>query len=173
MSIQIGILVLRVLFGASIATYGAQKLFGAFGGYGLKGTGAFFETLGFRPGILFAALAGLNELAGGLLLVLGLFTPLAAAMVLATAIVAMASVHLKNGFFAANNGIELPFHYAAAALAVLFTGAGAYSLDDLLGLRFVAEPAVTAGLLILTIVGVALALSLRRYGPPQATAAVQ
>src|SRR5437773_11682548 len=109
MSLDLGILLVRVLFDAAIAAHGAQKLFGAFGGYGLKGSGGFFETLGFRPGVLFAALAGLGELAGGFLLVLGLLTPLGAAAVLATMIGAMVSVHLKNGFFATSNGIELPF----------------------------------------------------------------
>jgi putative oxidoreductase len=64
MSADLGLLLVRVLFGAAIAAHGAQKLIGSFGGYGLKGTGGFFETLGFRPGVLFAALAGLNELPG-------------------------------------------------------------------------------------------------------------
>jgi uncharacterized membrane protein YphA (DoxX/SURF4 family) len=79
------------------AGHGAQKVFGWFGGYGLKGTGGFFETMGFRPGVLFAAMAGLSELAGGLLLVLGLLTSLGAAAVLAAMLVAMVSVHLKRG----------------------------------------------------------------------------
>src|SRR3984893_18244249 len=103
-----GILVIRVLFGAAIAAHGAQKLFGWFGGYGLKGSGGFFEGLGFHPGVAFAAAAGLGEFVGGLLLVIGLFTPLGAAAVLGTMIVAMISVHLKGGFFAATNGIEMP-----------------------------------------------------------------
>src|SRR6266568_637014 len=132
MSLDLGILLVHVLFGAAIATHGAQKLFGSFGGYGLKGTGGFFETLGFRPGVPFAALAGLGELIGGLLLALGFLTPIGASAVLATMIVAMVSVHLKNGFFAASNGIEIPFLYAAAALGLAVTGGGAYSLDALL-----------------------------------------
>ena len=61
---DVGILVIRVLFGVAIAAHGAQKLFGWFGGYGLKGTGGFFEGLGFRPGVAFAAALGR---AGGLL----------------------------------------------------------------------------------------------------------
>ena len=79
MFIDTGILFLRVLVGVPIAAHGSQKLFGWFGGYGLKGTGGFFETLGFRPGVVFAAMAGLNEFVGGLLLTLGLLTPLGAA----------------------------------------------------------------------------------------------
>lgn len=171
MSINFGILLLRVLFGAVIAAHGSQKLFGAFGGYGLTGTGAFFESLGFRPGVFFAAMAGSSELLGGLLLVSGLFTPAGAAIVLATMLVAMGSVHLKNGFFAQNNGIELPFLIAAAALGIVFTGGGAYSLDAWLGLRFIAEPVVAVGSLAAAVLGAGLNLALRRPVQPQTAGA--
>jgi putative oxidoreductase len=167
MSADIGVLIVRVLFGIPIAAHGSQKLFGAFGGYGLEGTGKFFETLGFRPGAMFAAMAGLSELVGGLLLALGLFTPAAAAVVVATMCVAMFSVHLKNGFFAANNGIEMPFLFAAAALGVAFTGGGQYSLDSQLGLRIFAEPYVVGGLFAVTLIGAGLTLALRRQDQPQ------
>jgi putative oxidoreductase len=167
MSVDLGILLIRVLFGAAIAAHGAQKVFGSFGGYGLKGTGGFFETVGFKPGVMFAAMAGLSELVGGLLLALGLLTPLGAAMVLAAMIVAMVGVHLKNGFFVSNNGIELAFLYAAAALGVAFTGGGAYSLDALLGLRSFADPYIFGGLLLLTIIGAGLTLAVRRHAQPQ------
>src|SRR5262245_10319316 len=79
MFIDTGILFLRVLVGVHIAAHGSQKLFGWFGLYRLKGTGGYFETLGFRPGVVFAAMACLNEFVGGLLLTLGLLTPLGAA----------------------------------------------------------------------------------------------
>ena len=55
MSVDLGIIIIRVLFGVALAAHGSQKLFGWFGGYGLKGTGGFFEQLGFRPGVPFAA----------------------------------------------------------------------------------------------------------------------
>jgi putative oxidoreductase len=170
MTVDVGILLVRVLFGAAIAAHGAQKVFGWFGGYGLQGTGGFFETLGFRPGVMFATLAGLSELVGGLLLVLGLFTPLGAAAVLAAMLVGMVSAHLKNGFFAANNGIEMAFLYAAAALGIAFTGGGAFSLGALLGLRFFAQPYVLGGLLVLTLIGAILTLAMHRQAQPQTTA---
>jgi putative oxidoreductase len=157
-----GILLIRGLFGIAIAAHGAQKVFGWFGGYGLKGTGGFFEGLGFRPGVPFAAAAGLSEFGGGVLLTLGLFTPFGAAAVLAAMLVAIVSVHLKNGFFAMGNGIELPFLYAAAALGLAFTGAGAFSLDALLGLTFLSEPPLVEGLLLFTGLGAAATLALRR-----------
>src|SRR5438132_6331830 len=153
MSVDLGILLIRVLFGVAIAAHGAQKVFGWFGGYGLKRTGGFFETLGFRPGVGFAAAAGLSELGGGVLLTLGLFTPFGAAAVLAAMLVAMVSVHLKNGFFAMGNGIELPFLYAVGAVGVAFAGAGAFSLDALFGLTFLSAPYLIEGVLVAAVIG--------------------
>jgi len=158
---DIGILIIRVLFGLAMTSHGAHKLFGWFGGYGIKGTGGFFETIGFRPGALFATAAGLSEMGGGLLLTLGLFTPFGSAAVLSAMLVAMVSVHLKNGFFATNNGIELPFFYAVAAVAIAFSGGGAFSFDALLGLQFFHEAYVVTGALVLAIVGAFVTLSLR------------
>jgi putative oxidoreductase len=167
---DIGIVFIRILFGAALAAHGSQKLFGWFGGYGLKGTGGFFETLGFRPGRAFAAAAGLSEFAGGLSLALGLFTPFGAAAVLATMIVAMFSMHLKNGFFAMTNGVELPFLYAVAAAAVALAGPGSLSLDALLGLSFLTEDALVGAVLALAVLGAAATLGLRRTAPPNVTA---
>jgi putative oxidoreductase len=162
---DIGIVIVRVLFGAALAAHGSQKLFGWFGGYGLKGTGGFFETLGFRPGRAFAAAAGLSEFGGGLSLALGLFTPFGAAAVLAAMVVAMFSVHLKNGFFAMTNGIELPFLYAVAAAAIALGGPGAFSLDARLGLSFLADRALIGGVLTLALLGAVATLALRRADP--------
>jgi putative oxidoreductase len=170
MSVDTGILVVRVLFGAAIAAHGAQKLFGWFGGYGLTGTGGFFEGQGFHPGVGFAAAAGLTEFVGGLLLVIGLFTPLGAAAVLGAMIVAMVSVHLKGGFFASTNGIEMAFLYAAAALGLLFTGGAKYSLDAEFGLTLLGQPYVIVGLLVLTIAAAILTLAVRRQPATQTSA---
>jgi hypothetical protein len=79
---DIGILILRVLVGLTVAAHGAQKLFGIFGGHGLSGTSEFLESLGFRPGRFHAYLLGIAELAGGTLLAIGLFTPVAAAAII-------------------------------------------------------------------------------------------
>jgi putative oxidoreductase len=171
MSSDLGILLLRVLFGVPMAAHGAQKLFGWFGGYGLKGTGGFFESLGFRPGTAFAALAGLSEMGGGILLALGLFTPVGASAVLAAMLVAIFSVHIKNGFFAMGNGIEMPFIYGAAALGLMFSGAGSLSLDSVLGLSFLNQSYLAGGLLVLAIIGAGATLGLRKQNAPQASAA--
>ena len=73
-----GLLLIRLVVGVLLAGHGTQKLFGWLGGYGIEGTGQFFEGIGFRPGKTFAALAGLSETLGGLLFLLGFVQPLAA-----------------------------------------------------------------------------------------------
>src|SRR5438552_16508592 len=113
---DLGLLVARVVFGSLMAAHGAQKLFGWFGGYGLAGTGGFFEQLGFRPGRFFAAAAGLAEWSGGILLALGAFGPIGAALVLSVMIVASVSVHWPNVIMG-QHGLELPLMYAAAVVA--------------------------------------------------------
>ena len=130
---SIGLLILRLVVGLSLAAHGAQKLFGWFGGYGLAGTGQFLEQLGFRPGRLYAAPAGIAEVAGGLFLAAGFLTPVAAAAVVAVMLVAAVSVHIEKGFFAHNGGYEYTLVLAGAAVALVFTGPGALSLDQALG----------------------------------------
>ncbi len=127
-----GLLVARLVVGTLMATHGTQKLFGWFGGYGLTGTGGFFESVGFRPGRALAFAAGFSETAGGLLVALGLFGPIGPAAVLSVMIVA-SSLHWGNGLLASKNGVELPLLYGAFAVAFALTGFGAYSLDALFG----------------------------------------
>ena len=128
-----GLLILRLLFGALLVGHGVQKLFGWFGGHGLDGTGAFFHALGFRPGKQMAVVAGGSEVVGGLLLVVGLFSPLAGAIVIGTMLVA-ASVHADKGLWGVNGGYELALLYAVVSAAVGIGGAGSVSLDHLIGL---------------------------------------
>jgi putative oxidoreductase len=130
----IGLLLIRLVLGGLMAAHGSQKLFGWFGGYGLTGTGTFFDQLGFRPGRLFAAAAGWTEVLGGVLVAVGFGGPIGPAFVVSVMIVAALSVHWGHGLFAATNGIEVPLLYAAGAAALAFTGAGQYSLDALFGL---------------------------------------
>jgi putative oxidoreductase len=145
-----GLLLARLVVGLLMAAHGSQKLFGWFGGYGLAGTGGFFESLGFRPGRLFAAAAGFAEVTGGVLLALGLLGPLGPALIMSVMIVAIATVHWQHGLFSQNNGIELPLVYVAAVAAIALVGNGAYSLDAMLGLSWPAEVAwVALGLGIL------------------------
>src|SRR2546423_883348 len=131
---NIGLLVVRIIVGLYFVGHGAQKLFGVVGGHGLSGTGQFFDAMGMRPGRLNAFAAGAAELAAGVLLVLGLLTPLAAALVIAVMIVAIVTVHLSKGVWTADGGFELNLVYIAIVFALAGVGAGDWSLDHALGL---------------------------------------
>lgn len=163
-----GLLVVRVVFGLLMAAHGSQKLFGWFGGYGLAGTGGFFESIGFRPGRLFAAAAGFGETVGGLLVALGLLGPIGPALIVAVMVVAAISVHWQHGVFAMSNGIELPLLYATIGLALALTGPGAYSGDAVLGLTPVWTPTLAAVALGLGLLGAVINLGLRRPAPATA-----
>ena len=163
------VLLIERLIGLGLAAHGAQKLFGWFGGYGLAGTGGFFESLGFRPGKLFAGAAGLSELIGGLLIAVGLAAPVAAMLVIAVMIVATFTVHIDKGFFGQNGGWELPATYAAIALGFVASGFGAYSLDAALGLGSIWTPALSWIFIALGVVGGFANLALRRKPAAQQT----
>ena len=94
---DVGLLLLRLVVGLTLAAHGTQKLFGWFGGPGLDMTAAGLESLGFQPGRRHALTAGVVESGGGLLLALGLLTPLAAAVVLSVMFVAAISAHVGKG----------------------------------------------------------------------------
>src|SRR3954452_19726864 len=130
---DIALFVLRVVVGLFFVGHGAQKLFGSFGGHGLAGTAGFFETLGMRPGRRHAIAAGAAEFFGGLLLVLGLVTPLGAAAIIAVMTVAIITVHGKNGPWVTESGFEYNAVLIAAAFALAGAGPGEISLDDAIG----------------------------------------
>jgi putative oxidoreductase len=163
--LSVGLLVARLVFGLVFAAHGAQKLFGWFGGYGLKGTGGFFEQLGFRPGRLFAALAGGSEFTAGVLIAAGFLTPLAATLTISVMTVATATVHWGKGFFAQGNGFEMPLLYVAASVVLALTGPGAFSLDALLGLQDLWTPTVVAVALVAGLLGAIGAVASRRTAP--------
>jgi len=131
---DIGLLILRLAVGLALAAHGSQKLFGWFGGYGIGGTGGFLESIGFRPGKVMAVISGLGETAGGLGLALGVLTPLSAALVVATMLVAIYSVHIRNGFFINKQGYEYNLVLIASSLALAFAGPGRLSFDAVVGL---------------------------------------
>lgn len=127
-----GLLILRIVAGLLLATHGSQKLFGWFGGYGLKGTGEFMSSIGLEPGYAMALLAGSAEFFGGLALLLGLLVRPAASMLAVTMLVAIFSVHLGNGLFMSANGYEYALALLAVALSLVASGAGRLSVDGML-----------------------------------------
>jgi len=131
-----GLLLIRVVLGGIMAAHGAQKLFGWFGGHGLAGTRGWLDTMGFKPARLQAVVVGLAEFGGGALLVLGLLTPLGAAAVAGVMLVAIATVHWKNGFFNSSGGYEFNLLIVATAIGLAMTGPGTISIDDVAGWTF-------------------------------------
>ena len=121
---EVALLGLRLVVGLTFAAHGAQKVFGLFGGGGISGTAAAFDQIGLHPTRLQAWVAGMAELAGGLLLAVGLATPFAAAVLIGTMVAAVLTVHLRSGFFNTSNGYEYNLVLAAAAFALAGTGPG-------------------------------------------------
>jgi putative oxidoreductase len=159
------LLVSRIVLGGGMAAHGAQKAFGAFEGPGRQGAAAYLESLGFSPGDRYASAASWTELGSGTLIALGLGGPLGPAALISTMVVAQASVHVKNGFFAQKNGIELGTIYSAGALALASAGFGRFSIDEVLGWQKRRAPWFTA----LAIAGgiAAGCLILTRRTPPE------
>lgn len=127
-----GILLLRLVVGGTLFAHGVQKLFGWFGGHGLRGTASFFGSSGWRLPLAMAFLAGLGE-TSGLAFAFGLLTPLAALGIATVMLNAMFAVHWKNGFFNGNGGLEFPLTLATVAVGVAAIGPGRFSVDNLVG----------------------------------------
>jgi putative oxidoreductase len=130
--VDYGIFFLRVVVGSVFFAHGAQKLFGWWGGGGLRGTAGWLGSTGFRPPFLMAALVALSE-SSGALLVAGVATPFVALALAATMVVAVGTVHWKNGFWSGKGGYEFNLVLWGAAVAVAAIGPGRFSVDRLLG----------------------------------------
>ena len=134
-SLSLGLLILRVVGGLTLAAHGAQKLFGWFGGPGFAKTMNGQRTMGFKPALLWTLLVILGELGGGLSVALGFLTPLGAAGMVGAMVMAIFKSHWKNGFFNSKRGYEFPLSLLTIGLAIGVMGPGSYSLDALLGIR--------------------------------------
>jgi putative oxidoreductase len=125
---DIGLLILRFFLGIMFMAHGMQKLFGSFGGPGIKGFAQYLTSLGFAPATLWAYVTGCTELAGGILVLIGLYTRGAAALLFVVMAVAIVTVHLSKGFFAHNGGFEYPLIIAAVCIALVLMGSGKYGI---------------------------------------------
>lgn len=126
---DLGLLILRLSLGALFLAHGSQKLFGVLGGPGSLGFARTLQGMGFQQASTLSLVTGTTELASGALLVLGLFTPLAAAGIVGL----MANVvflKLSHGFFATTGGPEFEAALGATALGLMFTGSGRVGLDN-------------------------------------------
>jgi putative oxidoreductase len=151
--LNLGLLVLRLAFGISMALHGYNKLTGP---GGLTGTTGWFQSIGMRWPRWQARLAAGTEVGAGLLFAAGLLTPLAAAGFIGLMIVAIVVAHWKNGYFIFRPGSG--WEYCGAIIAVAFAvatmGAGEWSLDH----AFDIDWSGWSGALVAAIVGVGGAL---------------
>jgi putative oxidoreductase len=161
---DMALLILRVVVGLLLIGHGTQKLFGWFGGPGIDGFAGGLGRMGFRPARLWSVAAGLAEAGGGLLLALGLLSPLGSLGIVASMLVATFTVHWGKGLFVTTGGPELPITNMAAAVAVAIMGPGRFALDSWWG---ISPPEPLTGLVfaLLTLLGVGVAFATRRRQP--------
>jgi len=162
--VALGLLILRVVIGLTLAAHGAQKLFGWFGGPGMTGWTGAMNRMRIRPATPWAWMSARAEFLGGIGLVLGLLFPLPSAAIAGSMLVAMMIVHLPKGFFVSKGGYEFNLSILGAVASLALTGPGAYSLDAALGIRF-PEPISIIVVTVLVIAGVAVALLTRAPQP--------
>ena len=132
---SVALLLLRVVMGGLLVGHGAQKLFGAFGGKGIEGTGQSFKKIGLEPGRHWAGVAGATEIAGGGMTAVGLLSPIGPIITTAPMIVAWRKQHGDKPIWINQGGAELPLTNLTIATALMLAGPGAISLDHLLGIK--------------------------------------
>jgi len=148
----LGLLIIRVISGLTMAAHGGQKLFGWFDGPGRQGTTGMMDNLGYRSPAIMASLAALAEFGGGLGLALGLLTPFAAIAIVVVMLNATIAVHLKNGFWNTKGGYEFPLLMSGAAVGIAAAGPGDASLDNALGFMNALSGDVWAAIVIVAAV---------------------
>lgn len=165
MSIDVGLLLLRVFIGAFMLGHGLQKLFGWFNGGGLQGTHGMITKQRLRPVSIWKWMVILAEVGGGLFFALGLLSPLAAVAIVAAMIMAMALVTWPK-FWGSKGGIEYNLLFVVPAVVIAITGPGAYSLDAAFGIALPTLFTFVIGL-ALALVVIAIALATRQPVPAQ------
>ena len=124
-----GLLLVRVVVGLLFIGHGLQKTLGWFGGQGLAKWTEDVAKLGLEPASFWAPLEAGAELAGGIMLVLGLFASVGAALIVADMLVAIVKVHAPKGLWSQQGGFEYNLVLIAILVAIGIMGPGLYSLE--------------------------------------------
>jgi putative oxidoreductase len=163
---DLGLLLLRLALAAILYMHATQKTLGWFSGHGLEKMAPIFESLGQRPGRQMVKLAAACEIAGSLLIAIGLVTPLGAAILAGTmAVAGGASTMSKGTVWNAAGGGEYPLALAAVAVVLGFTGPGRWSLDSALAVPWVPKSnaaAAVIGVIVLVVAALAAGFALTR-----------
>jgi putative oxidoreductase len=182
------LLVLRIIPGLLLMGHGLQKLVPSrlspplLHAAGHRPTAAGFESLGIRPGLMAALLAGTAELAGGFSIAAGLLTPVGTVLVGAVMITAILTVHAQNGIWVAEGGLEFPLVLLTVGFVVTALGAGSLSVDSWLGIDnwagidWTIDPAARSAIAlavgvaggVVVVIGAAAARSVPSHPSPQA-----
>ncbi len=129
--VDLGLLIIRLALGGTFVAHGLQVVLGLYGGPGVAGLAEGLDGYGYLQTTTLARVVGLTELISGGLIVVGLFTPLAAAALLGIVINAVLVKYSLGYFVQPDNpaGIELDVLLGAMAAGLLFAGPGRVSLD--------------------------------------------
>jgi putative oxidoreductase len=164
-----GILLIRVVVGLTLSAHGYQKVFK---GGRIPGTARWFDSMGMKPnGLIHAWMAALTEIGSGLLLAVGLLTPLAAAGFVGLMVVAAWTSHRDKGFFIVKSGWEYNLILAVVPVGVAMIGPGKYSLDHAIDLSFDTWAAFALSAVLGVAAGVGLLAACYRPPAPEPAAA--
>lgn len=143
--VEIGLLIIRLVIGVLVLGHGLQKLAGWFGGPGITEWAGALESMRYRRARPLAWVHALTETVAGVLLVLGMLLPLAAAMVIGVMANAVVAAHAPNGLWAQDGGFEYPVVLAVVAAGLGMTGPGVWAVDNALGWSLTPAWALTGG----------------------------
>ncbi len=152
---DVGLFIIRIAVGGLVLGHGLQKLMGWFGGPGVTGWAEMLESLHYRRPRLMSWTHALAETGAGLLLVFGLFTPLAVAAIIGVMLNAIVAAHGRNGLWAQEGGFEYPLVLGVTAGALALTGPGGWAVDTALGWELTTTTWVLAGIGVGVLAGLA------------------